>query len=289
MQEDLSSMFSQNLRFSNDQQLENVKPTTEMTAEEPIHREGTNPIAYNISQHYHHSSHTATTTFPSKALPDASSELLSPSDEEILEILLRSNINPSSLLTSQLTLFKYAGKDQRSRLIELWRISPSASASYGDQELTDHLGRWQNTTLEQEEEMARLRSQQNQPQALKTGDDMEEAHGQDDTQGTGTAESEIQTVEPYMRSGYEYLAQRDYNEQVLKEMVANEISQPLGSTAGRQKQATDPVYQPREWWHEYMVKQPMECQYGMFEQVCQLQPQTRPVVEVDDQADEEML
>lgn len=74
-------------------------------------------------------------------------------------LLIKSGISPSALLHSQLTLFEEADDDQKSRLIELWRIVPPTYARKGGQGLADGLDESQTTTIRQEEELAWLRYQ----------------------------------------------------------------------------------------------------------------------------------
>ncbi len=85
---------------------------------------------------------------------------LQPSKQDIASrILIKNAISPSTLLRSQLTLFEQADDDQRSRLIELWRIIPPTYARYGGQGLADRLDEYQTTTVAEEEGLARLRYQ----------------------------------------------------------------------------------------------------------------------------------
>ncbi len=85
---------------------------------------------------------------------------LQPSKQDIASrMLIKNGISPSALLRSQLTLFEQADDDQRSRLIELWRIVPPTYARNGGQGLADGLGEYQTTTVGHEEELAWLRYQ----------------------------------------------------------------------------------------------------------------------------------
>ena len=108
------------------------------------------PIKYSMSQHYTHSAHVAAPAL----------HPLQPSSQDIASrVLISNDIVPSSLLRSQLQLFEKADDDQRSRLIELWRIVPPTYASDGGQELADRLDEYQNMTIAQELELAWLRYQ----------------------------------------------------------------------------------------------------------------------------------
>ncbi len=55
-----------------------------------------------------------------------------------------------------MALFEQAEDDQRSRLIELWRIVPPSYGRNGGQVLADKLGEYQTTTMAQEEKLAWL-------------------------------------------------------------------------------------------------------------------------------------
>lgn len=85
---------------------------------------------------------------------------LQPPKQDIASrMLIKNGISPSALLNSQLTLFEHADDEQRSRLIELWRVVPPTYARNGGQGLADQLGEHQSTTVGQEEELAWLRYQ----------------------------------------------------------------------------------------------------------------------------------
>lgn len=72
-------------------------------------------------------------------------------------------------------------------------------------------------------------------------------------------DSEQQYAEPYMVFGYEILAQRDYE-------LSTRKAEP--TTGSLYKLTTDPIYQSQRWW-EHANPQPMEHQYGAFEQMNQ--------------------
>ena len=75
------------------------------------------------------------------------------------QMLIKNGIAPSTLLRSQLALFEQAEFDQRSRLIELWRVVPPNYARNGGQALADKLGEYQTTNMAQEERLAWLKYQ----------------------------------------------------------------------------------------------------------------------------------
>ena len=280
MQDELVTLFSQNMSFSN-------APGATLTITKDGQRDHSTPPPYSISMHYHHSGHLVPKTIPpTVSQPQRVISLVNPHDR-IKDTLAANGINPSCLIASQLTLFEQAAPDQRSRLMELWRISPPNYANR-DQETSDGLGPLQHTTLEQEEETAKLRFQSRETQGLTTQVDMD--MNQDDHMEESGSSSRLEShvVEPYMKSGYEMLAQRDYFAQD-DSAVKNTFS-PLGSAVGnRRKSSTDPVFDGREWWrHDCAGQQPMEHQYGMFDQMNQLRAPTHVWVGPT-QEDEEML
>src|ERR1700761_3909062 len=138
MQDDLINMMTRNLQLSPLQHDMSTPPTPQVVPQ-------TSPITY-ITQHYHHSAHQVPTDTPASS------------------VLEQAGINASALFPSQLQLFKNAGPEQRSRLIELWQIAPP---TYGNQMHPDHLGNWPETSIEREEEAARYRLELHEQERLK--------------------------------------------------------------------------------------------------------------------------
>ena len=166
------------------------------------------------------------------------------------DILSEHNIDSSYLSSTQLSLFENAPPEQRDRLIELWRISPPTQDRGGQVEV------FEQTTVEREEELAILRYEKN----LAEG-------GLAEQQQAGTKEryEDSLTVEPYMKSGYEILAERDYQLQLRGNNNGKDTYSPLGSAVGYQP-AYDPAFSGKEWWRDFVGQQPMEFQYGMLDQ-----------------------
>ena len=249
MQDELANMFNQRMTFAQPQAQE------EATAARPPPTPTAN---FSISQHYHHSAHQ---------VPLAQEAEERRVDRELTifdtaEVLSKHGVDPSNLSASQITLFKLASPDQRHRLIELWKISPpQASASQGE------------TSLEKEENMARSRYESMVAAANSGQMDMAEAK-QDDAKA----------AEPYIKSGYEILAEREYNDQAQASLMGRSIYQPLGSAVGTPHRL-NPSFSSKEWWRDFVGQQPMEYQYGMFEQMSHFQ-QPQPTTERED---EEML
>lgn len=284
-------MFSRNMGLSNTPAVDiSLGPVS--TAPEPndhMSCEST-PPTYSISQHYHHSAHLAKKSTPAEVSQPQNIGWSFHAPNDAKEILIQNGIDPSSLLPTQLALFQQAASDQRTRLLELWRISPPDYTAYGTQELSDELGGWCRTTLQQEEEMARLRLQRKGSQELAMQADTCSDKGEHRTTLNSLNQGDCQTVEPYMTSGYEMLAQREYDQQVQAGLYAKETHLPSESVfGGHYQHSTDPVFQGREWWRHNSAGRPVEHQYGLFDQMNQFHMPTHIAVGATGQEDEEML
>lgn len=226
------------------------------------------PIHY-ISAHYTGTAHlttpapvsTTATTSPSSSPPPPYVENYLPSDHA--DLLRQSGIDPSALLPAQAQLFTSADWDQKSRLVELWRISPP---SYP---LEQHLQtEWVARSIESEEREARERYEaavlaQRQRQYEEHMLDTHEPPPISPIREVGetpwppaariraasiAASKRTSTVveaEPYMSSGY------------------RQASDPVyGAGSGLWQPHQTPTYQ------QAVEQQPaMEMQYGMFEQI----------------------
>ena len=202
------------------------------------------PIAnFSISQHYHHSAHQV--PLVEKAEEEPSEIKLTGSD--LAALLSENGINPFDLSPSQVTLFENASPEQRARLIQLWKISPPQPT---------HLQ--EDTTMEKEEEQARVRYEAATAAANSQGMDMQEDKPE-----------EVKTAEPYIKSGYEMLAERDYHQQSQIEPPRKVTYSPLGTAVGL-PHTLDPAFSSREWWRDFAGDQ--EFQYGMFQQMYDYQP-----------------
>ena len=102
-------------------------------------------IKHSISQHYHHSNH-----IPIDSPIPTLRTLQHHPEDAVLHLLVQSDISPTSLLRSQLTLFEKSTPDERQKLIMLWRLAPPTFTKLGGQELADRLGEYQSTTMKQE-------------------------------------------------------------------------------------------------------------------------------------------
>jgi len=299
MHEDLAALFSRNLSLHNPPYVAPVQQSKEQSPEVET------PYTYSITQHYHHSAHVANQqrSRPASEPPQT--------DQLTTEIILsRHGVDATSLFPSQIDLFKSADAGQQMRLIELWRICPP---NYGGHALAQDLGNWPATSLEQEEAMAKLRyerqildermSRIGAEQATDSADDTmsEESNNTPMTPiqgGDGRWSGTGHAAEPYMMSGYEALAQREYERSAGP---SKDIYSHFGMAIGgpSYKQATDPVYKSIEEIHTYpnvrgdwsklveQRQQAMENQYGAFEQ--NFGYGTRVVAAAHIGEDEEML
>ena len=278
MHEDLASLFSRNLSLHN--------PPYVAPKEEPVQEEPT--YTYSITQHYHHSAHLAK--------QQASRHASEPpqTDQLTTEIILsRHGVDASSLFPSQVDLFKSADASQQMRLIELWRICPPNN---GGHTLSRDLWNGPATSFEQEEAMAKSRYERQmiEERMSRTGGDQapldnpEDTMSEDSTRqpmtpiqggdGRWLGAANTQAPEPYIVSGYESLAQRDYERSAHR--PSKDVYSHFGTAVGGQRynQATDPVYNKvsdihthpnvgGDWDRLLMQRQmAMENQYGAFEQ-----------------------
>lgn len=261
VQDDLANLFSRNMTFSPDLHASTPKeiPNQETTINMPV--PASQPIVYSISQHYHHSAHHATSP-PQQPAEQVQSPIPRPSSEppqtelSSVEYILRNNgLDPAILTPSQLQLFRIADDAQKTRLLELWSICPPNKA-----EEIPALA-WSSTSVDQEEQMARLRYERQQNTAMSLdGTPVQTAEGRW-TQQNGASETE-----PYMASGYEELMRREYERQSIGNKP-RDVYNHLGSAVGgcHYSRASDPVYKGSDY-HAQRQQLDMAAQYGAFEQ-----------------------
>ena len=234
MQDDLTSMFNNSMNFANShmqsQPTEETRPLPTPTAN------------YSISQHYHHSAHQV------PLVEKAEDEFLAvkSTGSDLATLLSEHSINPFDLSPSQVALFENASLEQKERLIQLWKISPPLPPH--PQEVA---------TMEMEEEQARARYEAATATANSQDMDMQEDKPE-----------EARTAEPYIKSGYEILAERDYHQQTQTQPPRKVTYNPLGTAVGL-PHTLDPAFSSREWWRDFAGDQPMEFQYGMYQSMHQ--------------------
>ncbi|KAI0114093.1 hypothetical protein GGR51DRAFT_477257 [Nemania sp. FL0031] len=262
--EELATLFSRNMTLQQPQSAQQA-PQSQLSQQQS--EPEPEPIKYSISQHYHHSAHTAHQDPPTPDPQRSFSEppQTQPSAEQVLS---RHGIDPLCLSPQQLDLFKTADTPQQIRLIELWQICPPNNS----QQPSTAVVAWTNTSVEQEEVLAQLRHEQHMA---------EEARRNSVMSMDGTPLTPVQTtdghwvstayVEPYMMSGYEMLARREYEESARRQLE-EEMSKPkeddytkFGYVVdnGNYRLALDPVY-ANDWARQ---QQAMENQYGAYQQM----------------------
>lgn len=255
MSEELATLF-RNMTFQQQQPAAQQMPQEQPRSEE----HEPEPIRYSITQHYHHSAHIAQQNAP-VAEPQRPSSVPPQTMPSAEQVLGRHGIDPSRLSPQQLDLFKTADTPQQIRLIELWQICPPSNPQQTNQAVT-----WSNTTFEQEEQLARLRYEQQQAE--------EEARRNSIMSLDGTPLTPVQTtdgrwvstadVEPYMMSGYEMMARREYEESAKRQLEEEMMSRMKEAYCGAHyRPATDPVY-ANDWSSR---QQDMEDQYGLYQQM----------------------
>jgi hypothetical protein len=215
-QDELAQLFSDHMTLSQTVPQQNSQQPPEYqekSLQQQEQEQAPKAIVY-ASTHYTHSHHVAPVRSASE--PSIKTHIEA---SDLGAVLLRNSIDPSMLFPSQIELFQNADDDQRLRLLELWRISPpqgrqgypSGTAYNMSRQLYD----WPPTSLAQEEAMAKLR--------------YEKEHEQDTSHTSRELSTSPQAAEPYMSSGYDMLARREYEDSAKS-------GPPIYN------QATDPVY-----------------------------------------------
>lgn len=233
--EELAALFSRNLVLNQQPQQQQLPQRTEFEQSQFAAPEAqpTAPIIYSISQHYHHSAHIPRQQ-PEQPPQRRASEPPQ-SEQESCEGMLRAHgLDPGTLGPSQTQLFRIAAPEQKARLVELWKICPPANRDENPSLA------WASTTMEQEEQLARMRYDRQQQQGCAGMDcgTLQVADGRWD-------------AEPYMQSGYEQLMRREAEgaQQPLADRPKDAHSHfgvaagaPRAEAAGSFSRATEPVY-----------------------------------------------
>ncbi|KAJ9142179.1 hypothetical protein NKR23_g7403 [Pleurostoma richardsiae] len=259
VQEDLAALFSRNLTLN---QVPPPPPPED------------NKIVY-ISQHYTHSAHLAKQQQEQQERQRQerpSSEPPVPDHQAVQSMLRQHGVDTSALSASQIQLFKSADDSQKFRLIQLWTICPPTTS------VDNPTLAWTVTSVEKEEILARMRLERKAQEELQQHIQLQQAQGPvmslDGTPvqaGDGRWIHAQHYMEPYMASGYEQLARRDYEESARRGDAvavvtsaappAKDVYSHFGTSVGgpTYKPATDPVY---DWTSR---QQAMENQYGAFQ------------------------
>lgn len=212
-QEELIALFARNLNFDSQQPTPAPAPApVPVTATVPTPEE---KIVY-ISQHYNHSSHIARhdvhVTQQQSSRP--ASEPPQGEHSAIESVLREYGVNTSGLSSAQLQLFKTVDDAQKMHLIDLWRICPPTNSN------DNPTLAWSMTSVSQEEILAKLRYEQRQQQQQQQQQQVDTPilsldgtpiQAGDGRWGTSAAAAQSY-MEPYMASGYEDMARREYEE-----------------------------------------------------------------------------
>ncbi|KAK4149904.1 hypothetical protein C8A00DRAFT_18476 [Chaetomidium leptoderma] len=226
-QEELVALFSRNLTLDPMSHPAPVPAPAPAPVQEP---EEEHKIVY-ISQHYNHSAHVV----KQDAQPPRPASEPRQSELAVVERVLREHsVDPSCLSSAQLQLFRTVDDPEKLRLIELWRACPP-TANNNNSTLT-----WSMTTVDQEEALARLRYEQQQLEQQLIDQQLQQEFGmmQDESEpepeavmsldgtpltpvqgGDGrwmSASASYHYMEPYMASGYEEMARREYEDSVRR-------------------------------------------------------------------------
>ncbi|KAJ0159794.1 hypothetical protein CTA2_9098 [Colletotrichum tanaceti] len=273
-QDDLAILFSRNLTFNPEvqSQVQPPKPDEQLhqtTDPAPANPASTPaPIIYSITQHYTHSAHIARQQ-QAQDVPVQRPSSEPPQTEQLTPeiVLSQHGVNPSVLSPSQIQLFRISEEPHQLRLIEIWRAAPPASS-------TDNPSlAWTSTTLEQEEQLAKLRYERMEAEKEQQQHQQNAVMSLDGTQvqsddSRWLASSISHQVEPYMMSGYEEMMRREYERERV-EARSNDNYAHYGSAVGGYKPATDPVYKGfgDDWAKEQAIQMQMqmENQYGVFQ------------------------
>ncbi|KAH6619453.1 hypothetical protein B0J18DRAFT_370041 [Chaetomium sp. MPI-SDFR-AT-0129] len=228
-QEELAALFHRNLTLDPVSRPMPAPEPAPAPVEEP---EKEHKIVY-ISQHYTHSAHIAKpdTQQQYQQPPRPASEPPQSEYAAVEQVLREHSVDTSGLSAAQLELFKTVDTPEKLRLMELWRACPPRNST-DNPTLT-----WSMTSVEQEETLARLRFEQQQQDLIDQQLQQEFGMMQDEPEPEpetvmsldGTPLTPIQAgdghwisiaspsnMEPYMASGYEEMARREYEDSVRR-------------------------------------------------------------------------
>jgi hypothetical protein len=259
MEEELSTLFQRQMALAYGLQATSGSAAPAALPAEPR-------INYCASQHYHHSAHVVRRA-PAKAVQAQSPHATEAGEAAAIAMLTQHGIDPAVLSTSQLTLFVQADMEQKLRLVELWRLFPESlrQQSYQpgfqqqqqQQQPAQHMRMICAAEAQPSAEHAIMAAsngsytpQQETVDSMANGAhaEAEQSARSDPQPGQRDEFLPSASAEPYMASGYEELARREYLQQL---QARRETYSPLGAAVGNAhlyKQATDPAYQgPGDW------------------------------------------
>lgn len=271
-QEELAALFSRNLSLNPVPQPAPAPAPAPASAPQSAPSQAPQEerkIVY-VSQHYTHSAHVARQQAQQTRTP---SEPHQSEYADVERVLSEHGVDPSGLSSAQLQLFRRVEDPQKLRLIELWRFSPPTNSD------DNPTLAWSMTTVDQEEALARMRYERRQQQQEQEqqyhrgssggGDDDETIMSLDGTPLTPIQAGDgrwIATVahhytEPYMVSGYEEMARREYEESTRSAFYADALPAPKSPPAFNPAHA-DPVYKTTNVGVDWRREAAMADQYG---------------------------
>ena len=177
--DELAQLFAQNMQLAQStqqlaaQQMQLQQPVLVESVPEQQHtveeKQPEQQAVHFVSSHYTGTTHirpSDPSSEPSPSPPPPYNEAVMP--QAMADMLREHAIDPAALLPNQIHLFQNADYEQRSRLLELWRIAPP---SYP---LEEHLnGTWVSTSVEREETLARIRYEEQQQELRRHGEEEE--------------------------------------------------------------------------------------------------------------------
>ena len=285
---DLAELFRQSVNISSSTSHNNqIPPQPDLVGSHAMVQEEPVSINYSISQHYTHSAHIVPAV---NAEQKSASQTVDsrPRSLSIYQILAQNNIPPSSLVRSQLTLFEQADEDQRARLIQLWSLSPPHRTRNVGQPVVKRAGEYQAGASEYTGDLAWLHQQRKAfDQSFHRESELKYDYGD---YYSWLRDNHSGNAETYITSGYEQLAQRDYDEQRMQAIPAN-LSTSAGLIfGGRYNHATDPNHQGRGWHDDHLGQQDVgHHQYSFHDYSNRRYTQMEHVITIQEARDEEML
>ena len=236
MQEELASLFKQNMHLARPERVPQiVLPQA-------------SPTRYSASQHYHHSAHLAS--------PGADTES-TPLDRGFLDIkaaIAEHGVDTAGLSQPQARLFATASADQQRGLVEIWRIAPPERGAWSSAEDAEE------TTLVEEARRAEQRHEQRMAREAGMSGFVEIVPSPRGMDVEARRQADPHVAEPYMKSGYEILAERDYNRRAAAAPPNKESFNPLGTAVGYYP-PPETSFPEREWWH-HSLDSPIGLRFG---------------------------
>jgi len=128
-QDELAQLFAHTMQLSQHahahERVDDLAAPERMRQTQEIENQQLNEPIHYVSAHYTHTAHVRvgdSRSEPSRSPPPPYHEMAMPN--AMADLLRHHCVDPFSLIPAQIDLFISAGDEQRSRLLELWRIAP---------------------------------------------------------------------------------------------------------------------------------------------------------------------